>query len=134
MEMMSVSSLNEKIKSLLESTFMHIRVEGEIASVTYHSSGHLYFSIKDDRSTLRCVMWRSSAARLKFKLEKGEHIVTEGSVSVYVPRGEYQMIAVSIEPYGRGALALAFEQLRKKLEKKGYFDKSRKKPIPRFAG
>ncbi|WP_456394531.1 exodeoxyribonuclease VII large subunit [Nitratifractor sp.] len=131
---MTVSSLNEKIKSLLEATFMHIRVEGEVASVTYHSSGHVYFSIKDDRSTLRCVMWRSNAARLKFRLEKGEHVVIEGSVGVYTPRGEYQLIAVSVEPYGRGALALAFEQLKKRLEAKGYFAAEHKKPLPRFPG
>ncbi len=132
MQMMTVSSLNEKIKSLLEATFMHIRVEGEIASVTYHSSGHLYFSLKDDRSTMRCVMWRSNASRLKFRLEKGEHVVIEGSVGVYTPRGEYQIIAVSVEPYGRGALALAFEQLKKRLEAKGYFAQEAKKSLPRF--
>ena len=132
MQMMTVSALNEKIKSLLEATFMHIRVEGEIASVTYHSSGHIYFSVKDDRSTLRCVMWRSNAARLKFRLEKGEHVVIDGSVGVYTPRGEYQLIAVSVEPYGRGALAVAFEQLKKKLEAKGYFAAARKKPLPRY--
>jgi len=129
---MTVSSLNEKIKSLLEATFMHIRLEGEIASVTYHNSGHIYFSVKDDRSTLRCVMWRSNAARLKFRLEKGEHVVIDGSVGVYTPRGEYQLIAVSVEPYGRGALAVAFEQLKKRLEAKGYFAAERKKPLPRY--
>ena len=129
---MTVSTLNEKIKSLLEATFLHIRVEGEIASVTYHSSGHIYFSVKDERSTLRCVMWRSNTARLKFRLEKGEHIVIEGSIGVYTPRGEYQLIAVHIEPYGRGALALAFEQLKKKLEAKGYFEAARKKALPKF--
>ncbi len=132
MQLLSVSALNEKIKSLLEATFMHIRVEGEIASVTYHSSGHIYFSAKDDRSTLRCVMWRSNAARLKFRLEKGEHVVIDGSVGVYTPRGEYQLIAVSVEPYGRGALAVAFEQLKKKLEAKGYFAAEHKKLLPRY--
>ena len=132
MQLMSVSSLNEKIKSLLEATFMHIRVEGEIASVTYHSSGHIYFSVKDERSTLRCVMWRSNAARLKFRLEKGEHVVIDGSIGVYTPRGEYQLMAVAVEPYGRGALAVAFEQLKKRLEAKGYFDRERKKPLPRW--
>ncbi len=132
MQLMTVSSLNEKIKSLLEATFLHIRVEGEIASVTYHSSGHIYFSVKDERSTLRCVMWRSNAARLKFRLEKGEQIVLEGSIGVYTPRGEYQLIAVHVEPYGRGALALAFEQLKKKLETKGYFAAERKKSLPKY--
>jgi exodeoxyribonuclease VII large subunit len=132
MQLMTVSSLNEKIKSLLEATFMHIRVEGEIASVTYHSSGHIYFSVKDERSTIRCVMWRSNAARLKFRLEKGEHVVIEGSVGVYTPRGEYQLMAVSVEPYGRGALAVAFEQLKEKLKARGWFDAAAKKPLPRY--
>ena len=129
--MLTVSSLNTKIKSLLEATFMHIMVEGEIAQVTYASSGHLYFSIKDDNSTLKCVMWKSSASRLKFTLCKGEHIVIEGSVGVYTPRGEYQFIATHIEPYGRGALAVAFEQLKAKLKNKGYFDADTKKPLPK---
>ncbi len=132
MQLLTVSSLNEKIKSLLEATFMHLHVEGEIASVTYHSSGHIYFSLKDERSTLRCVMWRSNAARLKFRLERGEHVLIEGSIGVYTPRGEYQMIAVSVEPYGKGALAVAFEQLKRRLEAKGYFAKERKKTLPRY--
>jgi exodeoxyribonuclease VII large subunit len=130
-QMMSVSSLNIKIKSLLEATFMHILVEGEVASVTYHTSGHLYFSVKDKESSIKCVMWRSSVSKLKFRIEKGMHIVIEGSVGVYTPRGEYQFYAVKVEPYGQGALALAYEQLKEKLKAKGYFDAQRKKPIPK---
>ena len=129
--MMSVSSLNTKIKSLLEATFMHTMVEGEVASATYHTSGHLYFSIKDKDSSIKCVMWRSSVAKIKFRIEKGMHIVVEGSVSVYTPRGEYQFQTVRIEPYGKGALALAYEQLKHKLKEKGYFDAQRKNPIPK---
>jgi exodeoxyribonuclease VII large subunit len=128
---MSVSSLNIKIKSLLEATFMHTMVEGEVASATYHSSGHLYFSIKDNQSTIKCVMWRSSVARMKFRIAKGMQIVVDGSISVYTPRGEYQFQTVRIEPYGQGALALAYEQLKEKLKNKGYFDAQRKKPIPK---
>ncbi|HHD72608.1 MAG TPA: exodeoxyribonuclease VII large subunit [Epsilonproteobacteria bacterium] len=129
---MTVSSLNTKIKSLLEATFMHISVEGEIASETYHqASGHVYFSIKDEKSSIKCVMFRSNAQKLKFRLEKGEHITVEGSVGVYTPRGEYQFYAVHIEPFGRGALVLAYEQLKAKLKQKGYFDKERKKVIPK---
>ncbi len=129
--MMSVSSLNTKIKSLLEATFMHILVEGEVASATYHTSGHLYFSIKDKESSIKCVMWRSAVAKMKFRIEKGMHIVVEGSVSVYAPRGEYQFQTVRIEPYGKGALALAYEQLKERLKSKGYFDAHRKKTIPK---
>jgi len=129
--MISVSSLNTQIKSLLEATFMHILVEGEVASATYHSSGHLYFSIKDKSSAIKCVMWRSAVAKMKFRIEKGMHIVVEGSVSVYTPRGEYQFQTLRIEPYGQGALALAYEQLKERLKEKGYFDAQRKKPIPK---
>ncbi len=130
--MMSVSSLNTKIKSLLEATFMHIVVEGEVASATYHTSGHVYFSIKDKESAIKCVMFRSNANKLKFRIEKGMHIVVEGSVGVYTPRGEYQFYAVHVEPYGKGALALAYEQLKERLKAKGYFDAHRKKSIPKY--
>jgi len=130
--MITVSELNEKIKAILEATFMHIVVEGEVGSVTYHSSGHVYFSLKDDKSTIKCVMWKSNVKKLKFKIEQGEHIVIDASLGVYTPRGEYQLIAIKAEPYGKGALALAYEQLKAKLEKKGYFDKERKKPLPKF--
>ncbi len=130
--LMTVSALNTKIGSLLEATFAHVMVEGEVASVTYHRSGHVYFSIKDEKSSIRCVMWRSTAARMKFRLEEGEHIVIEGSISVYVPRGDYQLIATHIEPYGKGTLAVAFEQLKKDLKAKGYFDPEHKKPLPPY--
>jgi len=130
----TVSALNIKIKTLLEEYLMHVSVVGEVASVTYHGSGHLYFSIKDDKSTLKCVMWRSSVSRLKFRLEKGEKIVVNGSVGVYTPRGEYQLIATDIEPFGKGSLALAFEQMKERLGKKGYFDSERKKSIPPYPG
>jgi len=129
---MTVSSLNTKIKSLLETTFMHILVEGEVSSVTYHNSGHVYFSIKDKESSIKCVMFRSNASRIKFTLERGQHVVVNGSISVYTPRGEYQLLTVSVEPFGQGALALAYEQLKEKLEKKGYFSLDRKKEQPKY--
>ncbi len=127
----SVSSLNEKIKAILEATFINTLVEGEVASVTYHTSGHLYFSIKDNKSTLKCVMFRSNASKLKFKIEKGERIIVDGNVGVYTPRGEYQFYASRVEPFGKGSLAIAYEQLKKRLEDKGYFDKIYKKEIPK---
>ena len=129
---MTVTSLNTKIKSLLETTFMHILVEGEISSVTYHNSGHVYFSIKDKTSSIKCVMFRSNANRMKFRLERGQHVVVNGSISVYTPRGEYQLMTVSVEPFGQGALALAYEQLKEKLQQKGYFDPSCKKRQPKY--
>ena len=129
---MTVSSLNTKIKSLLETTFMHILVEGEVSSVTYHNSGHVYFSIKDKNSSIKCVMFRSNANRMKFRLERGQRVIVNGSISVYTPRGEYQLMTVSVEPFGRGALELAYEQLKRKLQQKGYFDPARKKPQPKY--
>jgi exodeoxyribonuclease VII large subunit len=132
MKALTVSALNEQIKFLLETTFNTILVEGEVSSFTYHSSGHLYFSIKDNSSTMKCVMFRSNVARTKFRLEQGAKIIVEGSVGVYTPRGEYQLYATRIEPLGQGALALAFEQLKKRLQAKGYFAKEHKKPIPKY--
>ncbi|MBN2825058.1 MAG: exodeoxyribonuclease VII large subunit [Campylobacterales bacterium] len=132
MKALTVSTLNEQIKSLLETTFVNILVEGEVSSFTYHTSGHLYFSIKDNTSSIKCVMFRSSVAKTKFRLEMGAKIIVEGSVGVYTPRGEYQFYVTHIEPFGQGALALAFEQLKKRLQAKGYFEKERKKTIPKY--
>ena len=129
-ETLTVSQLNEQIKSLLESTFIQVAVEGELSRVTYHTSGHVYFTIKDTKSSLSCVMFRSNAQRLRFRLEEGMHVVLRGAITVYVPRGNYQMMVQHAEPYGEGALAMAFEQLKKRLAAEGLFDAARKKPIP----
>lgn len=129
---LSVSGLNEQIKVLLETTFEFVSVEGELSRITKHGSGHIYFTLKDADSTIKCVMFRGNAARLKFSLEEGAHVVIHGALSLYKPRGEYQINCVSAEPYGQGALALSFEQLKKKLQEKGYFDPARKKGFPKF--
>ena len=128
----SVSELNEQIKGLLETTFSSIYVEGEISNLTYHSSGHIYFSIKDNKSIISCVMFRGNAQYLKFRLEVGAKIVISGNITVYAPRGNYQLLCQKIEPSGVGALALAYEQLKTKLQIKGYFDKSIKKRLPQY--
>ncbi|MGM0622771.1 MAG: exodeoxyribonuclease VII large subunit [Campylobacterota bacterium] len=128
MNTLTVSQLNTQLKSLIETTFMHLSVEGEIGSVTYHTSGHIYFNIKDAKSSIKCVMFRSNARALKFRLEAGQKIIVSGSLSVYTPRGEYQLYAANIEPYGAGALALAYEQLKKKLQQKGYFENKQSLP------
>ncbi|WP_151950146.1 exodeoxyribonuclease VII large subunit [Aliarcobacter butzleri] len=128
----SVSTLNLQIKSLLETTFIQVYVEGEISNLTYHNSGHIYFSIKDESSTLSCVMFKGNTKYLKFQLENGLKIVITGSLTVYAPRGNYQLLCNKIEPSGIGSLSLAFEQLKTKLEAKGYFEKSRKKVLPRY--
>lgn len=129
---LSVSALNSQIKALLESTFLHVRVEGEVSRPTYHASGHLYFTLKDESSTISCVMFRGNNQKLAFRVEEGMHLVIWGSVSVYAPRGNYQINCFGAEPSGSGALALAYEQLKRDLEAKGYFDLSRKKPLPPF--
>ncbi|MFW3342555.1 exodeoxyribonuclease VII large subunit [Aliarcobacter butzleri] len=128
----SVSTLNLQIKSLLETTFIQVYVEGEISNLTYHNSGHIYFSIKDENSTLSCVMFKGNTKYLKFQLENGLKIVITGSLTVYAPRGNYQLLCNKIEPSGIGSLSLAFEQLKTKLEAKGYFERSRKKSLPRY--
>ena len=128
----SVSQLNNQIKSLLESTFVFVYVEGEVSRVTYHSSGHLYFTLKDKNSSISCVMFRGNNQRLKFRVEEGLSVIIQGAVSVYTPRGSYQINCISMEPSGSGALALAYEQLKKKLEAKGYFKDEIKKPIPKY--
>ena len=128
----TVSTLNNRIKSLLESTFLSVAVEGEVSRVTYHTSGHLYFTLKDSNSSVSCVMFRGNNQKLRFRVEDGMKLIVYGSVSVYSPRGSYQINCVSAEPSGSGALALAFEQLKKKLENKGYFKEEAKKPLPKF--
>ena len=129
---LSVSTLNNQIKSLLETTFVGVYVEGEVSNLTYHSSGHIYFSIKDENSTLSCVMFRGNAQYLKFRLEVGMKITISGSVTAYVPRGNYQLLCNKIEPSGQGSLALAFEQLKKKLQEQGLFNPEIKKTLPKF--
>ncbi len=126
---LTVSTLNNQIKSLLETTFLHVSVEGEVSRITYHGSGHLYFTLKDENSSISCVMFRGNNMKMKFRLEEGMAVVLHGSVSVYAPRGNYQINCTRIEPAGEGALALAYEQLKKSLHAKGYFEN--KKEIPK---
>ncbi|RUM67011.1 MAG: exodeoxyribonuclease VII large subunit [Sulfurospirillum sp.] len=132
MQPLSVTTLNNQIKSLLETHYLNILVEGEASRVTYHSSGHLYFTLKDERSAISCVMFKGNNQRLKFRLEEGMQVIVGGGISVYTPRGSYQINCATLEPSGSGALAKAYEQLKKRLEAKGYFDTSVKKPLPRY--
>ncbi len=132
MNTITVSELNNQIKATIESTFSSVSIVGEISNLTYASSGHIYFSIKDENSAVSCVMFRSDAIKLKFKLELGIKILIYGNITVYVPRGSYQIICKNIEPDGIGALSLAYEQLKTKLQALGYFDPIHKKPIPRY--
>lgn len=128
----TVSTLNEQIKGLLETTFVRVFVEGELSRITHHNSGHVYFTLKDSASAISGVMFRGNASKLKFRLEEGLKVVVEGAITLYAPRGSYQINAFNIEPAGHGALALAFEQLKAKLSGLGYFDPARKKALPKF--
>ena len=132
MHTLSVSSLNEQIKSILESTFSRVLVEGELSRITFHNSGHIYFTIKDSSSSLKGVMFRGNASKLKFQLKEGQKVILDGAISLYKPRGEYQINCFTIEPSGKGALALAYEQLKQKLFDKGYFAQEIKKQLPSF--
>lgn len=128
----TVSTLNEQIKGLLETTFVRVFVEGELSRITHHNSGHIYFTLKDSSSSISGVMFRGNASKLKFRLEEGLKVVVEGAITLYAPRGSYQINAFNIEPAGHGALALAFEQLKTRLSEQGYFAPEIKKPIPKF--
>jgi exodeoxyribonuclease VII large subunit len=126
----AVSEVTRMIKQELESAFPLLWVEGEISNFYRHQSGHLYFTLKDERSQLRAVMFRSMAQKVPFELEDGLQVVCRGQINVYEPRGEYQLLVEVVEPMGKGALQLAFEQLREKLKKEGLFDPKFKKKLP----
>ena len=131
----SVTQINEYIKMTLESSAVlkSVFLRGEISNFkSNYSSGHLYFSLKDESSSLRAVMFRFNAAKLKFRLESGMKVIVHGKISSYTVSGDCQIIIDDMQPDGAGALAVAFEQLKKKLAAEGLFDTERKKPIPRF--
>ncbi len=129
---LSVSGLNEQIKGLLETSFTQVLVEGELSRITFHNSGHIYFTLKDSSSVISCVMFRGNASKLKFRLEEGMKVVINAALTLYKPRGSYQLNCFSVEPSGQGALALAYEQLKQKLSTQGYFNTEIKKPLPKF--
>lgn len=128
MNELSVSDLNRQIKSLLESHFSLLFVSGEISNLVIHTSGHIYFSLKDDDSSVRCVLFKGNAQKLKFKLENGQKVILECGLSVYAPRGEYQLMVSSVTPSGKGSLALALEQLKKALRKRLLRQRDKKEP------
>lgn len=127
---MSVSELTTRLKNQIESEFGTIAVEGELSNCKQWSSGHLYFTLKDDRAQLRGVMFRTTVQRLKFRPEDGMRVIARGRISVYEQKGEYQIVADAFEPAGAGALQVAFEQLKKKLQAEGLFDAARKRALP----
>ena len=129
-EIFTVTELTQSIKVLLESSFSFLWVTGEISNLRQPGSGHVYFTLKDENSQVRAVLFRQSLKKIGFDLEDGMSIVCRGRLSVYQPRGEYQLILDMAEPRGLGALQMAFEQLKKRLEEEGLFDPSHKKEIP----
>ena len=137
-EILTVTALNENIKRLLEASFDTLWVEGEISNLRKPASGHMYFTLKDEKSQIRAVIFRypnmqrslSWSRPSRFELEEGMSVICCARVSVYQQRGEYQLIVEAIEPKGVGALQMAFEQLKSRLQAEGLFDPARKKPIP----
>jgi len=126
----TVSDLTARIRDLLAKNFTDLIVQGEISNCRAAPSGHYYFTLKDDRAQIRCVFFKQQQRGMKFKPEDGLQVTARGSISVYEARGEYQIYVESLEPVGRGALQLAFEQLKKRLQEEGLFDAGRKKPLP----
>ena len=129
-DVLSVSQLNARARQLLEDVFPRIWVEGELSNLARPSSGHLYFTLKDDRAQIRCALFRQHAARLKVAMKDGLQVRARGRVSLYEGRGDYQLIVDSIEPAGDGALRQAFEALKAKLQAEGLFEQSLKRPLP----
>ena len=130
----TVSELNKYIKNLMDSdrTLAVVRVRGELSNHKAYPSGHHYFTLKDTEGSLRCVMFKGSASRLRFKPENGMNMLAFGRVTVYPRDGIYQLYVEELTPDGVGDLFIAFEQLKEKLNKEGLFDRQRKKPLPGF--
>jgi exodeoxyribonuclease VII large subunit len=129
---MTVSQLTNAIRTALESRFASVWVEGEISNFKAHSSGHWYFTIKDPNAQLRAKCFRSSNQRIRFKPTDGLHVRARGKLTVYPPRGEYELVVETLDPVGAGALRIAFEQLRDRLQAEGLFAKELKRPLPVF--
>ena len=128
----TVSSLTREIKELLETSFPRLWVEGEVSNFKRHSSGHLYFTLKDETAQIRSAMWRFKADELRFRLEDGLKVLVEADIQVYEKSGSYQLIVQQLQPAGVGELQLAFEQLKKRLQEEGLFDIQHKKELPSY--
>jgi exodeoxyribonuclease VII large subunit len=128
----SISELTKEIKVILEDTFFKVWVEGEISNYIHHSSGHRYFTLKDENAQLRCVMWKWLGKHLYFEPQDGIKVKASGQITVYEKSGQYQLVVSSMQPAGIGDLELSFQQLKKKLAEEGLFDSAHKKPIPKF--
>src|ERR1700730_7796347 len=129
---LTVSELTAAVRTALEARFASVWVEGEISNFKAHSSGHWYFTIKDEGAQLRARCFRSSNTRIRFRPQDGLHVRARGRLSVYAPRGEYELIVESLDPVGAGALRIAFEQMRDRLKAEGLFAPELKRPLPMF--
>ena len=127
---LTVTGLTERLAGVLETEFFDVWVEGEVSNLTLAASGHWYFSLKDERSQVRAVVWKTATRLIKFRPRDGMKVVVRGGVRVYAPKGEYQLSVEVIEPLGKGSLQQAFEDLKEKLDKEGLFDAGRKRPLP----
>src|SRR5512141_445644 len=127
---LTVSELTDRIQGVLETEFVDVWVEGEVSNLKFASSGHWYFTLKDDQAQLRAVVWRTDARLIRFRPQDGMKVLARGTLRVYPPRGEYQLSAQVLEPLGKGSLQQAFEDLKAKLEQEGLFDPARKRPLP----
>jgi exodeoxyribonuclease VII large subunit len=127
---LSVTDLTIRIRDRLEADFSEVWVEGELSNCRIWNTGHLYFTLKDPSTQIRGIVFRAALRYLKFKPVDGLRVIARGRVSVYEPKGEYQLVCEHLEPHGRGALQLAFEQLKKRLQEEGLFDAARKRPLP----
>ena len=132
MKIISVSDVSRQIKTLVEASFDRVFVEGEVSNLSYHISGHIYFSLKDKNSTIAAVMFRNQASKLKFKLALGQGVIVQASLGVYMPSGRYQLNCFDIDPKGEGALHLAYQQLKSALAQEGLFDVRHKKALPQY--
>ncbi|MEX2523503.1 MAG: exodeoxyribonuclease VII large subunit [Gammaproteobacteria bacterium] len=130
----SVTRLNREVRAVLEGSFPALWVQGEVSNLARPASGHIYFSLKDKNSQVRCAMFKNRNRQLKFSLENGMEVIVRAAVSLYEGRGEFQLIVEQLEPAGAGALQRAFEELKAKLDKEGLFDSARKRPLPEFPG
>lgn len=129
---LTVSEVNAQVRALVETNYAEVAVGGEVSNCRRHTSGHLYFTLKDSDSQLRAVCFRRDAEQLGFEIDDGMQVIARGRLTVYEPYGQYQLVAYAIEPAGAGALELAFRALCEKLEGEGLFDDSHKKPLPPF--
>jgi exodeoxyribonuclease VII large subunit len=131
---LTVSQLTESVRKAIEARFASVWVEGEISNFKAHSSGHWYFTIKDEGAQLRAKCFRSANSRIRFRPKDGLHVTARGRLTVYDIRGEYELVVEALDPVGAGALQVAFEQLRDRLQAEGLFSQERKRPLPVFPG